>query len=415
LDSLPRTKKIVLAENEPVIVEILPQFLKPIGYEVLIASDGAIALEMIKRELPDLIIADGDLTGIDGFALCKMLKNDFLTSYIPIIILIEKKQIRRRLLEVKEGVDDYIIKPPDPIDLEIRLEMALRRTDHHVHANSLTRLPGNKAIESESRMRIKDNNPFSFIYLDIDNFKSFNDTYGYLRGDGVIMQTARILTDSVKKCGDEGDFVGHVGGDDFVIITTPEKEKVIAKEIIKEFDRLIPLHYNEQDRVIGYLAVKDRQDNDIKAPLMSISIAVVNNKTSKIHNVLELTELASEIKHHLKTITGSKVLINRRGVSKSKFDRAHAGDKDHKEHRDHKEGLPAKEDPDTLPIGQLLLRAKLIDDNQLTEALFEHWSSRQLLGQTLVKMGLITQEDLAPFIERCQKINSQKPPKFEHK
>src|SRR3989338_446729 len=100
------------------------------------------------------------------------------------------------------------------------------------------------------------------MYLDIDQFKSFNDTYGYLRGDGVIMQTTRILMDGVQKHGNKSDFIGHIGGDDFVIITTPEKEKQVAKAIIKEFDRLIPLHYSKQDRIIGYLSVKDRQDNN---------------------------------------------------------------------------------------------------------------------------------------------------------
>ena len=343
-----------------------------------------------------MIILDGDLTGLDGFALCKILKGDFLTSYIPIILLIEKKQIRKRILEIKEGVDDYIIKPPDPIDLQVRLEMALRRTDHQVHASSLTRLPGNKAIENESRIRIKSGKPFSFMYLDIDRFKSFNDTYGYLRGDGVIMQTARILTDCVKKYGNKNDFVGHVGGDDFIIMTNPEKEQLVAEEIIKEFDRLIPLHYSKDDRIIGYLAVKDRQDNDIKAPLMAISIAIVNNKLKEIRSLLELTEIASEIKKHIKTLNGSKFLINRRSAGES------VSSRNRNVHRALGRNLFRENDPDTMPIGQILLKAKLIDEAQLTEALFEHWSSRELLGQTLIKMGLVSQEDLTPFLMKYQ-------------
>src|SRR3990167_3553751 len=192
--ALKRRKKIFLAEGEEVIAELLPQILKPIGFDVILACDGHVAFEKIKQEQPHLIILDGNLKGIDGFTLCKMLKSDFLTSYIPIILLLDKRQIRKEILEVKEGVDDYILKPPDPIDLQVRIEMALRRTDHQVHASSLTRLPGNKAIESAARARITEEKPFSFMYLDIDHFKSFNDIYGYLRGDGVIMQTTRILT-----------------------------------------------------------------------------------------------------------------------------------------------------------------------------------------------------------------------------
>ena len=385
-------KKIVLAESQSVIIEVLPQLLKPIGYDVLLAHDGDAALEIIKRELPDLIILDSNLPKINGLALCQILKSDFITSYIPIIILIEKRQIRKELLEIKEGVDDYIIKPPDPIDLQVRIEMALRRTDHQVHADSLSRLPGNRAIENAIRERITSKKLFSFMYLDVDNFKSFNDTYGYLRGDGVILQTARIITDAAKHVGNEGDFVGHIGGDDFVVVTTPEKEEIIATEIIREFDRLIPLHYTEQDRLLGYLAVKDRQDKDIKAELMSISIAVVNNKVTAIKNAIELTEIASEIKKHLKTQKGSKFLVNRRRVEGKSTISGHAHIKEEKK--------ISSKNGDALPIGQLLLKAGLIDEKKLTEALFEHWSSRQLLGQTLIKMGLISERDLAPFIEK---------------
>lgn len=387
-----RKKKIVLAEGETIIAEIIPQFLKPIGYEVIVSADGHNALEVIKKELPDLIIVDGDLSGIDGFSLCKTLKSDFLTSYIPIIILIEKRQIRKKILEIKEGIDDYILKPPDPIDLEVRMEIALRSTAHQFHASSLTRLPGNKAIENITRSRIQEGAPFSFMYLDIDQFKSFNDTYGYLRGDGVIMQSAKIFTDCVKKLGNKNDFVGHIGGDDFVIVTTPDKEEAVAREIIREFDRLIPLHYSEQDRLIGYLSVKDRQDNNVKAPLMSISIAIVNNSKQDINGVIELTEIASEIKKYLKTMVGSKFLVNRRSINQSKIERKALDAKEDKK----KPRL--KQEFEVLPIGQLLLKAKLIDENQLTEALFEHWTSRRLLGETLVKMGLITHEDLTPFL-----------------
>ncbi len=387
-------KKIVLAESEPLIIEILPQFLKPIGYEVIVSTDGESALQVIKRELPDLIILDSSLPKIDGLQLCQILKNDFITSYIPIVILIEKRQIRKELLAVKEGVDDYIIKPPDPIDLQVRLEMALRRTDHQVHADSLSRLPGNRAIEGAIRERIRHGKLFSFMHLDVDDFKSFNDTYGYLRGDGVILQVARIITDCTKKCGNAGDFVGHIGGDDFVVITTPDKEEALAGKIIGEFDRLIPLHYSEQDRLIGYLAVKDRQDNDIQAPLMSLSVAIVNNNVRKVRNALELTETVSEIKKYLKTVPGSKFLANRRTAESGAAMKSRA-----KAAEDRKASV-LKASRDTLPIGQLLVKAKLIDENQLIEALFEHWSSRQLLGQTLIKMGLITAEDLAPFIAK---------------
>ena len=389
----PQKKRIILAEGEPIIAEILPRILTPIGYEVTVVSDGQQALEAIKRESPDLIIVDSDLEKLDCFSLCQLLKNDFITSYIPIIILIEKRQIRKRLLEIKEGIDDYILKPPDPIDLQVRLEIALRRTDHQMHANSLTRLPGNKAIENISREKVEKGTPFSFMYLDIDNFKSFNDTYGYLRGDGVIMQTARILTNCVSKYGDKNDFVGHIGGDDFVVMTTPNKEKLIATEVIKEFKRLIPLHYNEEHRLLGYLVVNDRRDNSIHAPLMSISIAIVNNTMRKIHNIIELTEIASEIKQYLKTIEGSKFLSNRRSINKNAVKQSRAFEKEFKDSQITKEHYE-------MPIGQILLNAKLLDEEQLREALVQHWTKRELFGQTLVRMNLLSREVLDSYLSK---------------
>ncbi len=394
-----KTKKIVLAEGQSVIADILPQFLKPMGYEVLVADNGPHALKQIRQKLPDLIIVDSDLAVVDGISLCKILKRDFLTSYIPVILLIDKRQLRKKLLEIKEGVDDYIFKPPDPIDLQVRLEMALRRTDHQMHANSLTRLPGNKAIEYVSRQRINKGDAFSFMYLDIDNFKAFNDTYGYLRGDGVIMQTARIISDSVVRKGNKEDFVGHVGGDDFVVMTDPGCEKGLARAIIREFNRLIPYHYDTNDRMTGYLTVKDRQRNVIKAPIMGISIAIVNNRYRTIHNMIELTELASEIKTHLKSIPGSKYLINRR-----------VGEDDISSGEDGNFFLDRNYtqagEPKILPLGQFLLKAKVLDEKRLREALFEHWTSRELLGQTLIRMGLIREEDLLSLLGQKDVIPS---------
>ena len=388
-----RAKKIVLAEGGPVLAEMLPKILKPVGYDVIVATDGEAALRAVKREFPHLIIIDSDLAGIDGFTLCKMLKSDFLTSYIPIVVLIEKRQIRKRVLEIQEGVDDYILKPPDPIDLQVRLEMALRRTNHQVHANSLTRLPGNLAIEQVCRDRIKSGTPFAFMYIDINHFKSFNDTYGYLRGDSVIMQAARIITDCVGCAGNSDDFVGHIGGDDFVAVTTPDKATSIARRIIAEFDRLIPLHYAQQDRIMGYLSVKDRQNNDIKAPLMSVSIAIVHNKIRKISSVIELTEIASEIKKHLKTLSGSNYLVNRRRVPEGV-----AGPDRPRGYHPERTSSRIGGSQSGLPIGQVLLKAGRINEQQLAEALFEHWSSRELLGQTLIKMGLMTEKDLEPYL-----------------
>jgi diguanylate cyclase (GGDEF)-like protein len=388
-----RNIKILLAEAESKIAEILPKFLRPIGYEVISCSDGKTALELAHRERPDLIIADANLPQMNGFSLAKILKSDFITSYIPIIMLIEKRQVRKEILDIEQGIDDYLLKPPDPIDLEVRIEMSLRRTEHQVHANSLTRLPGNRSIERVLKRKITEGNPLSFLYFDSDNFKSFNDRYGYLKGDDVIMQTARIITSVVKKFGNSNDFVGHVGGDDFVVITNPDKEAEISKNIISEFDRLVPYQYSPEDRKSKHLIVKDRSGKTIKAPLMSISIAIVNNKNRQISNLVELIEVAFEIKKYLKSISGSKFLINRRGTNQGIKKRTSAITGTH-----FVRFSKGKKEQERLPLGQLLLQASLISESQLEEALKEHLSTGELLGQTLLRMKFISPLELNKFI-----------------
>lgn len=388
-----RNKKILLAEAETKIAEILPKFLKPIGYEVINCCEGNCALELAHRERPDLIIADASLPNLSGLSLAKILKSDFVTSYIPIIILIEKRQIRKEILDIEQGIDDYLLKPPDPIDLEVRIEMALRRTEHQVHANSLTRLPGSRAIERFLNAKISEEKPLSFLYFDADNFKSYNDRYGYLKGDEVILQTARIITSAVKKFGNSNDFVGHVGGDDFVVITTPEKEEEISQNVISEFDRLIPYQYTEADRKLKYLMAKDRSGKIFKAPLMSISIAIVNNKNLKITNLVELIEVAFEIKKFLNSISGSKFLRNRRAANEGIKKRSSTIGGAH-----FFKYPPKKKNQESLPLGQNLLRARLISEEKLQEALKEHWLTGEPLGQTLIRLKLISNSELNKFL-----------------
>ena len=144
---VPTSKRVLLAEHDKNITEILKYLLNAWDYEIIIATDGLSVLDMVRHEQPDIILIDSKLPQMDGLQVSKVLKEDFLTAHIPVIILIDKKQIRKKMLEIEQGVDDYIKNPPDPIDLEVRLEMALRRTSHQLHANALTRLPGNKQIE----------------------------------------------------------------------------------------------------------------------------------------------------------------------------------------------------------------------------------------------------------------------------
>ena len=311
---MSRDVKIVLAVPDLKLREILLYLLKAWEYNVMELPEEEDVIEYLKKENPNLIIIDATLHGKKGLEICKEIKGDFLTSYIPTIVLIDKKQLRRDLLSIEQGVDDYLIKPPDPIDLEIRIVLALRSAAHHFNANALTRLPGNKLIERELIQRLDSGNHFSFHYIDIDNFKSYNDKYGYIRGNHVIIDTARIISKNVKVCGNGKDFVGHIGGDDFVIITTPDKAEPIAKQTIRDFDAMVPGRYSNPDLENGFIVARDRGGRIANIPLMSLSIAIVNNTLGNVSNLLELMDVTTELKDYLKALPGSNFMVNRRVI-----------------------------------------------------------------------------------------------------
>lgn len=385
-------RKVLLAEHEQKIADILVYLLNAWDYEVVIALDGEFVLELVRQEHPDIIIIDCNLPKIDGFQILKTLKEDFLTAHIPVIILIDKKQIRKRMLEIEQGVDDYIANPPDPIDLEVRMEMALRRTAHQLHANALTRLPGNRQIEKVIQSRFDEGAEFSVAYYDIDHFKAFNDKYNYMKGDAVIRHTAHIISKTVKRYGNKDDFVGHIGGDDFVVVTTPDRDGLIASESILIFNRLMPFHYSREDREAGHIIVKDRKGNVARIPLMSISIAIVNNREFKIKNMVELMEIIAEIKTYLKTLPGSNFLINRRGPPKKELVHPELETVARKTQR-------SAPNFKYRPLGQILVESEVITVQQLGTALNKHWSTGQKIGQSIMALGMASAGDIARALE----------------
>jgi len=387
----PGKKKVLLAEHEAGIAEIIQYLLKAWDYDIVTIVKGSAVLDAVRREQPDIIIIDWGLPDMEGLKVSKVLKEDFLTAHIPIIVLIDKKQIRKKMLEIEQGVDDYIANPPDPIDLEVRMELALRRTSHQLYANALTKLPGNKQIEKAIYLRMDEKKLFSVAYYDIDNFKSFNDKYGYMKGDSVIRHVAYIIATTVKRYGNPHDFVGHIGGDDFVVVTTPDRDRLVASESILAFNRAMHFHYSKEDRERTYIVSKDRRGNVINMPLMSISIAIANNKHFPIKNMVELMEMITEIKSYLKTLPGSNFLVNRRQNEKKIFI-----DEPYNEETK----IPDKEEKFRhKPLGQILLESQVITAEQLETALNKHWTTGQKIGQSIINLGMASSGDIARALE----------------
>ncbi len=305
-------EKILIVDDDSDILDVLRITLEAEGYEVIEGHDGKEALDIIKKTSPDLLITDFKMPKMCGDEVCRILKEDILVQHMPIIMLTGKGEVTDKVHGINAGADDYMVKPFEPQELVARVKMVLRRSARDLDANPLTRLPGNVSILNEIQGRIDRKEIFSVCYIDLDKFKAFNDKYGFKQGDEVIKNTARILISTVHEKGTTQDFIGHIGGDDFVIVTIPDEVDGLCKSVISKFDLMGPELYNEEDKKKGYIVGKDRQGKIKKIQFISISIAVVSNKKKKIKHVAEIGEIGAELKEYAKSLKGSNYVTERR-------------------------------------------------------------------------------------------------------
>ena len=308
------TVKILIADDDPDIRDILRLSLSEENYEVIEAKDGEETLKIIESRPIDLVLLDYRMPKMDGREVCARIKDDLLLRHVPIIMVTGSGDIDDKVGGINAGADDYIVKPFDPKELLARIRMILRRTERDLEANPLTRLPGNVSILNELDRRIDNKNLFAVCYIDLDKFKSYNDKYGFEHGDEVIRETARILMRSVQQFGNPDDFIGHIGGDDFVVVTIPKTVDNICKRIIADFEKTAPSFYNEADRKKGYIIAKDRKGKEQKIPLLSVSIGVMDNEFRKIQHVAQIGEIGAELKGRAKRLERSNYIKDMRKV-----------------------------------------------------------------------------------------------------
>lgn len=304
--------KILIADDDPDIRDVLKLTLSEENYEIIETTNGEEAIQHIHKDSPDLALLDYKMPILDGRAVCRLVKQDILLRHLPIIMVTGKGELEDKVGGIEAGADDYIVKPFEPKELLARIKMVLRKTERDLEANPLTRLPGNVSILRELTRRLESKDKFAVCYLDLDKFKAYNDTYGFEHGDDVIRETARILIRMVQQSGEPEDFIGHIGGDDFVVVTIPERVDVICKAIIEDFEKTVPSFYNEEDRKNGYITAKDRKGEVQKIPLLSVSIGVVTNELRAIEHVAQVGEIGAELKSQAKRLERSNYLKDKR-------------------------------------------------------------------------------------------------------
>jgi PleD family two-component response regulator len=303
--------RILITEDEPNLREVLHMQLELADFEVLEACDGEEALELAEQTRPDLILLDVMMPRMDGYEALRRLRASYATRFIPVIMLTARDAKRDVLSGFRGGANDYLTKPYERDELLLRIDNQLRWSRQQREANPLTGLPGNLSINEEIERRLESGEPFALLQVDIDFFKAYNDKYGYARGDEAIQSLSRILVKAARNHG-EGHFVGHIGGDDFVLLAVPEHAEAIGNEIIEAFGRAVPSLYDPEDRQRGYVEVKNRRHEPERFPLMSVTIALVSTDRAQVSHLAQLTDIAQELKAHGKGIPGSVLVGERR-------------------------------------------------------------------------------------------------------
>ena len=209
-------------------------------------------------------------------------------------------------------IDEFLTKPTDEEEIVARVQLLIKRSMQKIDSNPLTKLPGNPSIQARIEKAINAKENFAVMYMDLNNFKVYNDVYGFKEGDNVIKQTAKLI-ETISLNYDGTSFLGHIGGDDFICVCKADVATEIAKQIIREFDLMAPTFYNDADREKGFLSAKDRSGDIKDFALLSIAIAVVHNTNRVLSSYGQISAIASELKHYAKSQNGSFAAIDRRG------------------------------------------------------------------------------------------------------
>ena len=302
---------IYIIDDKQELVEVLRKlFSKEKNYKFI--SVGSDAINEALVNIPSLMIIDEDNIKQDVVDLCKLLRSDENNNITPIIVLTSNSEREHRIDVLKQNVEYFIKKPIDEEYLYYTIKNISTLLFTNRKVSPLTGLPGNVQIQAEMKKRLLKKRPFAMIYLDLDNFKAYNDVYGFSNGDEIIKFTARVIYKNIHTAETSNDFVGHIGGDDFVAVVDKTDYEELCKNIIAEFDTQVEQYYNEEDLARGYVEVANRRGVIEQFPIVSISIAVVEIKDNYKVTPLEIGEVAAQVKHSAKSVMGSTYVLNRR-------------------------------------------------------------------------------------------------------
>jgi diguanylate cyclase (GGDEF)-like protein len=314
IDPLNDAKLILVVDDDVDIARFIEVNLRLQGYEVLLAHDGETALNLIEERQPALAIVDWMMPRIDGLELTRRVRANPITAAMPIILLTARGVTSDKVQGLGAGADDYLVKPFDTLELVARVRSTLRRNQEYREVSPLTGLPGNNRILREIADRVRSGSEYAVCYMDIDRFKSVNDAYGFARGDEFIAALARSLHRAVVAVGLPPAFIGHVGGDDFVVICSPEQVRPLTEKAVLDFESAADTLYDPVDAERGYLELRRRNGEVQQANLVTLSIGVALSANRPYGDPREVVAVATDMKTVAKKHPGSYVALDRRGA-----------------------------------------------------------------------------------------------------
>ncbi len=285
--------RLLIVEDDVDISNMLRIYFSSQGYDVDLAPRGSDALEKTRQVMPHLLILDIMLPDIDGYEVCRVLRTNTRTSHIPVLFLTQKDERSDKLKGLELGADDYITKPFDIEELKLRVQNALARSERESLTDPQTGLPSGRLIEDQLRKLIRQSD-WAFLDIRINHFEPFKDVYGFIAGNDVLRFTAMLLGEVVDEMGTPNDFIGHVGGDNFVVATAAHAGAAIKARLKERFNEEVLSHYNFLDRQQGYMLAPGKNNENTPTPFMTLAVGVVSPQTHQFADIREITEIAAE-------------------------------------------------------------------------------------------------------------------------
>jgi DNA-binding response OmpR family regulator len=289
--------RLLIVEDDFDIATMLQIYFGSLGYEADLAPRGLDALEKTRQKMPHLIVLDIMLPDIDGYEVCRCLRTQTRTSHIPIIFLTQKDERSDKLQGLELGADDYVTKPFDIEELRLRVQNAIGRSERERLTDPRTNLPTGRLIEEQLRQIIRKEG-WAMLDIRLNHFEPFKEAYGFVASDDVLRFTGMLIGEVLDELGSVNDFIGHIGGDNFMVITEEENSDGVRHRLTTRFNDEVLTYYSFKDRQQGYIQLSGDMVPEMKSPLMDLSVGVVSPNEYQFADIREITELAAEARRH---------------------------------------------------------------------------------------------------------------------